>query len=144
VPQVTAQTIINTYNDLPFTRLDKWIAGIFYFSYLVAKVSKRNDPTEDVVIRDEEWETLFCTTVDKLRNYALKIADYYEKKNVKRTEPVKIDLSVDKADEKENLIQEETLKIFKKEVIEVEAEGEEMAIERSSIEGSYIEGSCIE
>lgn len=32
------------------------------------------------MIRDEEWETLFCTKVEKLVSYATKIANYYEGK----------------------------------------------------------------
>jgi hypothetical protein len=78
---VTAQTILNTYNDLPFTGVEKWIAGIIFFGYQVGRAAGRlQEVCEEVVIRDEEWETLFCTKVEKLVNYATKIANYYEGK----------------------------------------------------------------
>jgi hypothetical protein len=42
VPQLTAQTILNTYNDLPFAQLEKWIAGIIYFGYVVGRVATKD------------------------------------------------------------------------------------------------------
>jgi hypothetical protein len=42
-----------------------------------------------VVIRDEEWETLFCTKIEKLISYSNKIANYYEAKLQKREKETK-------------------------------------------------------
>lgn len=50
-----AQTILNTYNDLPFTGVEKWIAGIFYFGYLVGRSASKGEPREDITISNEEW-----------------------------------------------------------------------------------------
>lgn len=44
------QTILNTYNDLPFTGVEKWIAGIIYFGYLVGKAVLKEKPHENVQI----------------------------------------------------------------------------------------------
>ena len=41
---------------------------------------KMQEVCEEVVIRGEEWETLFCTKIEKLISYATKIANYYENK----------------------------------------------------------------
>ena len=32
------------------------------------------------MIKDEEWEAIFCTKIEKLTNYATKLATYYENK----------------------------------------------------------------
>ena len=53
VPQVTAQTIINTYNDLPFSRIEKWIAGICYFGYLVGRNILKDSPRDNISISNE-------------------------------------------------------------------------------------------
>jgi hypothetical protein len=85
VPQLTAQTILNTYNDLPFTQLEKWIGGILYFGYVVGRVATKDEEfQEEVIIRDQDWEILFCTSIEKLKNYSIKIAEYYETKNCKQ------------------------------------------------------------
>ena len=63
VPQITAQAILNTYNDLPFTGAEKWIAGVIYFGYLVGKAAYKDRPHEDIVISNQEWETIFCTKI---------------------------------------------------------------------------------
>jgi hypothetical protein len=39
---MTAQAIINTYNDLPFTGAEKWIAGAVYFGYLIGNAANRH------------------------------------------------------------------------------------------------------
>ncbi len=63
VPRISAQAIINTYNDLPFTGVEKWVAGVIYFGYLVGRAALRDCPREDIVIGNEEWETVFCTKI---------------------------------------------------------------------------------
>jgi len=45
---------------------------------------------EEIIVKDEEWESLFCTSIDKLRNYSMKIANYYEK-NVNAKEREKME-----------------------------------------------------
>ena len=49
---------------------------VLYFGYFVGyAISKDSKLT---VITNEEWEILFCTKIEKLRNYANKMATYYE------------------------------------------------------------------
>ena len=74
VPQVTAQAILNCYNDLPFTGVEKWVAGVVYFGYLVGRSSLKGSKE----ISNEEWETIFCTKIEKLRTYAGKLVTFYE------------------------------------------------------------------
>jgi hypothetical protein len=72
---------MNAYNDLPFTGAEKWIAGVIFFGYVIGRVAQKGKEVhEEVVIKDEEWEAIFCTKIEKLINYANKLATYYEKK----------------------------------------------------------------
>jgi hypothetical protein len=44
---------MNTYNDLPYTGCEKWIAGVIFFGYLVGTAAERHkNVREEVVIRD--------------------------------------------------------------------------------------------
>jgi hypothetical protein len=53
---VTAQAILNTYNDLPFTGTEKWLAGVIFFGYQVGKVVQKNqEVSEEIIIKDDEW-----------------------------------------------------------------------------------------